>query len=654
MTSRATEKTGSVSGLRGVIYARYSDGGNQTDQSLEGQVRECRKYADDNGIIIVQEYLDPHISGKGAENRPAFQQMIADGDKHQFEVVIVWKTDRFARNRYDSARYKERLRRNGISIRYAAEHIPDSAEGIILESMLEGMAEYYSADLRQKILRGMRESAYKCKVLTRAPIGYKPGPNREYLIDEETAPVVRQIFQKYVDGERLSDIAEFANAMGLRTGVNHRLTITAISAIVSNQKYIGVYEYKNGEIRVENGIPPIIDKSLFYAAQRRRESRKKGDYSRKNMGRPAKREYLLSGLVFCGDCGSSMFGETSVKTHAGGRRAYHAYYSCKAHREKTGPGCPNSSIQQEPLEELVKDVLIDVILNDSLRQFVHSYILEASASQVYKDRIKAIKRQIKSKESAISNLIDTLEKGVYSNSLIERLKALEKEISYLEAEIAANKEMDNQTAKRIDWVFDNIQRKANLSDADWRNLVSAFVKSVTCYSNGNVEVCLNFYNHPTPGNHYLGIKVQKSINDYLVNRRTKKVREMGCSLHSQISTGNSGFPVLFFSICNFGAGKVSLHKLTKNARSPVSPHTTPYCHKNQAHIGRQISLRLLPFAGFSKRRSGSCSTRSSLFCAPSAGWCRARTRTGPPQGVNPPARGRRNPPHFPALFFRPG
>lgn len=408
MTSRAngSGQTTSVSGLRGVIYARYSEGGNQTDQSIEGQLRECRKYADDNGITIVQEYLDPHISGKDAERRPAFQQMIADGDKHQFEVVIVWKTDRFARNRYDSARYKERLRRNGISIRYAAEHIPDSAEGIILESMLEGMAEYYSADLRQKILRGMRESAYKCKVLTRAPIGYKTGPNREYLIDEETAPVVRQIFQKYVDGERLSDIAEFANAMGLRTGVNHRLTITAISAIVSNQKYIGVYEYKNGEIRVENGIPPIIDKSLFYAAQRRRESRKKGDYSRKNMGRPAKREYLLSGLVFCGDCGSSMFGETSVKTHAGGRRAYHAYYSCKAHREKTGPGCPNSSIQQEPLEELVKDVLMDVILNDSLRQFVHSYILEASASQVYKDRIKAIKRQIKSKESAISNLID--------------------------------------------------------------------------------------------------------------------------------------------------------------------------------------------------------------------------------------------------------
>ena len=532
MTSRAAEKMSSGPGLRGVIYARYSDGGNQTDQSLEGQVRECRKYADDNGITIVHEYLDPHISGKGAENRPAFQQMIADGDKHQFEIVIVWKTDRFARNRYDSARYKERLRRNGISIRYAAEHIPDSAEGIILESMLEGMAEYYSADLRQKILRGMRESAYKCKVLTRPPIGYKAGPDREYLIDEETAPVVRQIFQKYADGEPLKDIAEFANAMGLRTGLNRRLTITSVTAIISNERYIGVYEYKHGEIRVEDGIPPIIEKDLFYAAQRRREAQRKGNYSKKNLGRPAKRAYMLSGLVFCGECGSTMFGETSVKTHAGGRRAYHGYYSCKAHRDKAEPHCHNPSIQQEPLEELVKDVLRDVILNDSLRQFIHGFIIETSVSQVYTNRIKVIKREIKSKKTAIYNLIDTLEKGIYSDSLIERLKALEKEVCYLEAEIAANKEMDSRTAKRIDWIFDNIQRRSNLSDADWRNLVTAFVKSVTCYSNGNVEVCLNFYNHPTHDTHFLGIKVQKSINDYLFNKRKDSVWKKKSNLHS--------------------------------------------------------------------------------------------------------------------------
>lgn len=460
--------------LRGVIYARYSEGGNQTDQSLEGQVRECKKYAEDNNIDIIKEYLDPHISGKGAENRPAFQQMIRDSDRHLFDVVIVWKTDRFARNRYDSALYKDLLRRNGVSIRYAAEHIPDSAEGIILESLLEGMAEYYSADLRQKILRGMRESAYKCKVLTRPPLGYKTGPNREYLVDEETAPVVQQMFQMYADGTPVKDIAEYANAMGLRTGLNNRLSVNSVTAIIGNERYIGIYEYKAGGIRVEDGIPAIIDKELFYAAQRLREGQKKRTYTKRNLGRPAKRTYLLSGLVFCGDCGSSMFGETTVKTHAGGRRAYHGYYSCTAHRQKADVACPNPSIQQEPLEALVKDVLTDVILNASLRQFIKQRIVDESASQVYQAKVKAIKREIQIKKTAIKNLIDTLEKGIYSESLIERLKALENEIQYLESEIASSKSMNNQTANRIQWMLDCIECKTNLSDSDWQNLEVVF------------------------------------------------------------------------------------------------------------------------------------------------------------------------------------
>ena len=334
-------------------------------------MRECRKYAEENCISIVREYLDPHISGKDAEKRPEFQRMIQDSDKRQFDVVIVWKTDRFARNRYDSARYKERLRRNGVSIRYAAEHIPDTAEGIILESMLEGMAEYYSADLKQKIQRGMRESAYKRKVLTRPPIGYKTGPDKEYLIDEATAPLIRQIFQMYVNGEKLKKIADKMNALGLRTVQNNCLRVDTITKIIKNERYIGVYEYKSGGIRAEDAIPAIVDKELFYAAQRRRELQRNGTYSKRNLGRPAKRVYLLSGLVFCGECGTSMFGEATVKRLSSGQRTYHGYYSCKTHRQNPKSFfCTHPSIQQEPLEELVKDVLKDVILNPSLRQII--------------------------------------------------------------------------------------------------------------------------------------------------------------------------------------------------------------------------------------------------------------------------------------------
>lgn len=143
--------------MRTVIYARYSEGGKQTEQSIEGQVRECKEYAKAQGLTIVDKYIDRHITGK-TDHRPNFQRMIKDSSKHLFDAVLVWKTDRFARNRYDSAIYKNALKKNGVKVLYAKENIPDGPEGIILESMLEGMAEYYSAELSQKIKRGMRKA----------------------------------------------------------------------------------------------------------------------------------------------------------------------------------------------------------------------------------------------------------------------------------------------------------------------------------------------------------------------------------------------------------------------------------------------------------------------------------------------------------------
>ena len=148
--------------MKAVIYARYSSD-RQTEQSIEGQLRECQEFAEKEGIIIINNYIDRAISGK-TDNRPAFQQMIADSSSHEFEYVIVYKLDRFARNRYDSAIYKAKLKKNGVKVLSAKENIMDSPEGIILEGLLEAMNEYYSAELSQKIKRGMRENRIKGKV----------------------------------------------------------------------------------------------------------------------------------------------------------------------------------------------------------------------------------------------------------------------------------------------------------------------------------------------------------------------------------------------------------------------------------------------------------------------------------------------------------
>lgn len=138
--------------MTGVIYARYSSD-NQREESIEGQLRECKAFAEKNDIQIVGTYIDRALSAK-TDNRPDFQRMVKDSEKGLFDTVIVWKLDRFARNRYDSAHYKALLRKNGVKVISATEIIADTAEGILLESLLEGMAEYYSADLAEKVIRG--------------------------------------------------------------------------------------------------------------------------------------------------------------------------------------------------------------------------------------------------------------------------------------------------------------------------------------------------------------------------------------------------------------------------------------------------------------------------------------------------------------------
>lgn len=139
--------------MNAVIYARYSCD-NQREESIEGQFRECRAFAERNNYTPIDTYIDRAMSAK-TDNRPEFQKMIKDSAKGQFNAIIVWKLDRFARNRYDSAHYKAMLRKNGVKVVSATEAISEGAEGIILESVLEGYAEYYSAELSEKVIRGM-------------------------------------------------------------------------------------------------------------------------------------------------------------------------------------------------------------------------------------------------------------------------------------------------------------------------------------------------------------------------------------------------------------------------------------------------------------------------------------------------------------------
>lgn len=258
--------------LNAVIYARYSSD-RQTEQSIEGQLRECYAFAKANDIAVIDTYIDRAISGK-TDNRPAFQKMIEDSAKRQFQAVIVYRLDRFTRNRYDSAIYKARLKKNGVKVISVKENISDGPEGIILESMLEGYAEYYSAELSEKIQRGQKENALKCKNNGgNTPLGYVVGTDGVLAVDPLTAPLVTEIFTLYDSGESISEITASLNARGVKTARGGAFNKNSLHTILTNKKYIGIYKTKYGEI--VGGIPAIIDKELFEMVALRMEQNKK-------------------------------------------------------------------------------------------------------------------------------------------------------------------------------------------------------------------------------------------------------------------------------------------------------------------------------------------------------------------------------------------
>lgn len=241
--------------MTGVIYARYSSN-NQREKSIEGQLRECKAFAEKNDIIILSTYIDRALSAK-TDNRPEFQRMIKDSNKSLFDVIIVWKLDRFARNRYDSAHYKAQLRKNGVKAVSATETISKGSEGILLESMLEGMAEYYSAELAKKVVRGMTENALKCKFNGGTlPVGYIVDSEQYFQIDTVTSPAVLEAFKMYDKGATMKEVTDSLNNKGIRTKSNKPMSINSVTRMLHNRRYMGEYKYR--DIVEPNGIPAII------------------------------------------------------------------------------------------------------------------------------------------------------------------------------------------------------------------------------------------------------------------------------------------------------------------------------------------------------------------------------------------------------------
>lgn len=394
-----------------VVYARYSSH-NQTEQSIEGQLSAARKYAELKEYNIVKEYCDRAKTGTN-DNREAFQQMLADCKSHAFTVIIVWKVDRFGRNREEITFNKYRAKKQGVRVEYIAENITEGPEGVILESVLEGMAEYYSLQLSQNVKRGHLESAKKYHAIGgRLPLGYKLGPDNEYLIDPETAPIIRLIFDKYNAGQTMAEIIRYLNDNGYRNRKGALFTKNSLPSILSNERYMGTYLFKD-IIRQENAIPAIVSKEQFESAQRMKERNRKMPSSRWSYSK-----YLLTSKLFCGECGSPMVGKSGY----GKQKVKYNYYTCLKHVKKE---CRKKSVRQDILEKIVIDEIMSVLSDPDTFDYIVELIWKyRKESDRLSDEIENITHNLNKTEEAIANLVKSVEQGMPYSLVQSRMQEL--------------------------------------------------------------------------------------------------------------------------------------------------------------------------------------------------------------------------------------
>ena len=409
--------------MTAVIYARYSSD-NQREESIEGQIRECTAYAEKNGITVVKHYIDRALSAK-TDNRPDFQQMIKDSEKRLFDIVLVWKLDRFARNRYDSAHYEYQLERNHVKLVSATEPISDSPAGIMVKSMLTGMAEYYSAELSEKVVRGMTENVLKGKYNGGTiPIGFKVDEEKFFQIDPLKAPFVVEAFQRYNDGATMKELMNWLNDSGVTTNRNQKFTYNSVQKLLTNKRYIGENHFK--DIVMPDSIPAIVDKDLFEEVQLK---------IKKNSRAPARHkaedDYLLTTKLFCGMCGAMMFGECGT----GRNKIVHHYYKCAtAKRFKT---CKKKTVRKEWLEDLVIAETMKLIQDDAVIDAIVAEVMELQDQE--NTTLPLLEKQMREVENGIENMLNAIQAGVLTNSTKSRLEKLEAQQKELEVRIAEEK-----------------------------------------------------------------------------------------------------------------------------------------------------------------------------------------------------------------------
>lgn len=469
--------------LKAVAYCRYSSH-LQREESITAQLRAIEKYAEEHGYVLLDSYVDQAQSGK-TDARVSFQKLMSDIKYHKIKIdaVIIHKSDRFARNRYDAAIYKNLLKQNNVRLISVLENLSTgNPETVIYEGLMDSLAEYYSLNLSREVRKGLKENALLAKATGgRPPLGYDIDPeSKQLVINEYEAGAVRLIFKLYLSGKSLSEIVSVLNAKGYKTKRQEPFAKNSIHCILKNPKYKGTYIYnleapkyaQSGKpiryakaendkvIIIENAIPAIISNEDFEAVEKSMQHRrnKTGCYN-------AKANYLLSGKIFCGECKAPYTGN---KRKASSTHPEYISYRCSKRNGKNS--CSNKEIRKEYIEELVLHQISGMIFSKDLIPKLLGSInaFMANKNNEYDISKKSYENKLKEVSRQINNLVNVItETG--SKAVIERLNSLEKEKVLIENQL------------------ENLDFELSQARISKETLVTLFKKARNMFENGTLE-----------------------------------------------------------------------------------------------------------------------------------------------------------------------
>jgi len=401
--------------INGVIYARYSSHA-QREESIEEQIRICQEFASKNDIVITRTYSDSAMTGTN-DDRPAFREMIEDAKNKLFECIVMYGIDRFSRNKYDFYAHKQKLAKLGVSLRFVTQDFNDDPEGELSESFFVAIADYYSKNLSRNVKRGMEHNAMTGKVTGKCSFGYC---NKDgfIAIDPVKAPIVREIFDRYVHGQTMQQIMDWLNDNGFRTSFHKPFTKNSLASMLTNEKYIGIFDW--GGYHSDRPDLAIIDQDTWDTVQRVRRSR-----NHLIRGVKITDPYILSRKMVCGLCGSSVVGESA-------KSGEYKYYTCR----KCGVRVPKEDVERAFRESVWTDILTDEMIES-----IAERALELDRTLQRGTGIELYREQLKDAEKRLENIMRAIEKGLDANDFSARITELKRNIAELKMRIS---EIDNQ------------------------------------------------------------------------------------------------------------------------------------------------------------------------------------------------------------------